>query len=74
MKAPKKFSLIAVFSMIALLMAVLAVTVLIPRASTSNSFLDRLFEHQVIDQFQSYATKITGKQSLYVARLEQMEI
>lgn len=42
--------------------------------STTQAFLDRLFKEDVTYQFQSYATKISGKQSLYVAKLEQIEI
>lgn len=33
-----------------------------------------LYEENLTDKFQAYATKVTGKQSLYVAKLEQKEI
>ncbi len=32
------------------------------------------YEENLTDKFQAYATKVTGKQSLYVAKLEQKEI
>lgn len=33
-----------------------------------------LYEENLTDKFQAYATRITGKQSLYVAKLEQKEV
>lgn len=35
--------------------------------------LDRLFVEDISDRFQSYATRISGKQNLHVARLDRME-
>jgi hypothetical protein len=38
------------------------------------SFLDQFSSEQITYKFRSYVTKLSGKQSLYVARLEQLEI
>lgn len=37
-------------------------------------FLDKLFKEDVSYQFQSYAAKISAKQNLHVAKLEQVEV
>ncbi|WP_347358866.1 hypothetical protein [Bdellovibrio sp.] len=42
------------------------------RASLSG--MPDLFTEEVTDRFYAYATKITGKQSLYVAKLQQTEV
>ncbi|WII70965.1 hypothetical protein QJS83_10885 [Bdellovibrio sp. 22V] len=47
---------------------------LIRNTGRSSSGLPDLFSENIQDRFYAYATKITGKQSLYVAKLNQMEV
>ncbi|UXR63420.1 hypothetical protein EZJ49_10065 [Bdellovibrio bacteriovorus] len=65
----KTLPAVAVFVVILMIAQKLVTTY---RASSST--MPDLFTEEITDRFYAYATKITGKQSLYVAKLQQTEV
>lgn len=60
---------------IGLFLGIILVSVFVFYKKTSSRLnLPDLYAENISDQFYAYATKITGKQSLYVAKLQQVEI